>query len=189
MIKLNVKYLENYNKDKWGPLFSSQGNSGYDLRAAIDSPVEIRPGETQIVPTGIQVELVKSEFREDEGGGHWEYDQDLELQIRPRSGLAAKYGISIVNTPGTIDYSYRGELKVILVNLKKQVYKHFDGSGWDIGEVRLNDHGPDTFVIEPGDRIAQLVVCPIYKPEVCEITEFTSDTSRGKNGFGSSGVK
>lgn len=187
-MKLNVKYLENYDKEKWGPLFSAQGNSGYDLRAAIPSTMEIRPGETQIVPTGIQVELVKSEFCEDEGGGHWTYDDNLELQIRPRSGLAAKHGITIVNTPGTIDYSYRGELKVILHNTKPPfIWGYSDG--WSSGEVIRNNYDSEVFVIEPGDRIAQLVVCPIYKPEVIEIQDFSSDTSRGENGFGSSGVK
>ena len=110
----------------------------------------LSPGERKVVPNGIKTQLYSS--------------INVEIQIRPRSGLAAKKGITVVNTPGTVDYSYRGELMTILLNT-----------------------GHEDFVINPGDRISQMVICPIYKPDVFEINE-VNETDRGDNGFGSSGV-
>ena len=148
-MKLDIQYLENYNKE-WGLVSSKEGDSGYDLRAAISEPIVLSPGESKVVPNGIKTQLYSS--------------INVEIQIRPRSGLAAKKGITVVNTPGTVDYSYRGELMTILLNT-----------------------GHEDFVINPGDRISQMVICPIYKPDVFEINE-VNETDRGDNGFGSSGV-
>ena len=148
-MKLGIQYLENYNKE-WGLVSSKEGDSGYDLRAAISEPIVLSPGERKVVPNGIKTQLYSS--------------INVEIQIRPRSGLAAKKGITVVNAPGTVDYSYRGELMTILLNT-----------------------GNEDFVINPGDRISQMVICPIYKPEVVEINE-VHETDRGDNGFGSSGV-
>ena len=111
--------------------------------------IEIKPGATVIVPTGISVSIPKN----------------FEIQIRPRSGLAAKNQISVLNTPGTIDADYRGELKVILINL-----------------------GNNSFVVEKGLRIAQMVLCPIIKANIKEV-ETLENTKRGSGGFGSTGVK
>lgn len=151
-MKLYVKYLENYNKE-WGSLFSKEGDSGYDLRAAISEPITLAPGERKVVPNGVKTQLSSSI-----------YGTDIEIQIRPRSGLAAKNGITVVNAPGTVDYSYTGQLMTILLNTSNE-----------------------EFVINPGDRISQIVVCPIYKPKVVEVSE-VGETDRGENGFGSSGV-
>ena len=152
-MKLGIQYLENYNKE-WGLVSSKEGDSGYDLRAAISEPIILHPGERAIVPNGIKTQLQSGI-----------YGFDIEIQIRPRSGLAAKKGITVVNAPGTVDYSYRGELMTILLNT-----------------------GKEDLVIEPGDRVSQMVICPIYKPEVIELKE-VHETNRGDNGFGSSGVK
>ena len=151
-MNLVVEYLENYNKS-WGELgYKHTDDSGFDLRAAIAEPITLHPGERFIVPNGIKLQI--------------ESESNLwEIQTRPRSGLAAKFGISIVNAPGTIDYGYRGELKTILINL-----------------------GQEDFVIQPGDRIAQAVVCPIARPEI--ITGIVcDDTTRSIGGFGSTGEK
>lgn len=151
-MKLGIQYLENYNKE-WGLVSSKEGDSGYDLRAAISNPITLMSGERAVIPNGIKTQLYSSI-----------YGTNVEIQIRPRSGLAAKKGITVVNAPGTVDYSYRGELMTILLNT-----------------------GNEDFVINPGDRISQMVICPIYKPEVFEINE-VNETDRGNNGFGSSGV-
>lgn len=152
-MQLKIQYLENYNKE-WGLISSKEGDSGYDLRAAIKDPITLHMGERLIVPNGIKVQLSSSI-----------YGSDVEIQIRPRSGLAAKKGITVVNAPGTVDFSYRGELMTILLNT-----------------------GKEDLIIEPGDRISQMVVCPIYKPEILEV-ESLEETARSDNGFGSSGVK
>ena len=152
-MQLKVQYLENYNKE-WGLISSKEGDSGYDLRAAIKDPITLHMGERLIVPNGIKVQLSSSI-----------YGSDVEIQIRPRSGLAAKKGITVVNAPGTVDFSYRGELMTILLNT-----------------------GKEDLIIEPGDRISQMVVCPIYKPDILEV-ESLGETDRSDNGFGSSGVK
>ena len=131
------------------PKYETIGSSGMDLAADIDEKIEIKPGETKIIPTGLSVSI----------------PQEFEIQIRPRSGLAAKHQLSVLNTPGTIDADYRGEIKVILINLGKK-----------------------SFVVEKGSRIAQMVLCPIIKAKIIE-TETLDDTTRGSAGFGSTGIK
>ena len=129
------------------PVYKTKGSSGLDLEAFLEKDLLVRPNETVIVPTGISVAI----------------DQSLEIQIRPRSGLAAKNNITVLNTPGTIDSDYRGEIKVILINL-----------------------GKNDFTIKNGDRIAQMVICPIIKTEF-EIVNELPNTPRGVRGFGSTG--
>ena len=131
------------------PKYETNGSSGLDLAACIDKNIEIKPGKSKLIPTGLAVAIPKS----------------FEIQIRPRSGLAAKNQISVLNTPGTIDADYRGELKVILINLS---YK--------------------TFIVEKGLRIAQMVLCPIVKAKLIEVDSL-ENTKRGSGGFGSTGVK
>ena len=120
-----------------------------DLAANIKEPISIEPGKTSIIPTGISLSIPKN----------------FELQIRPRSGLATKNQITVLNTPGTIDADYRGEIKVILINLSNK-----------------------SFLVEKGARIAQMVLCPIVKAQLREV-ENLDDTSRGSGGFGSTGKK
>ena len=131
------------------PKYETKGSSGMDLAANLDQAVEIQPGKSAIIPTGLAVSIPKN----------------YEIQIRPRSGLAAKNQISVLNTPGTIDADYRGELKVILINL---------------GEKKIK--------IEKGLRIAQMVLCPVIKAVLKEVDEL-QDTERGVSGFGSTGIK
>ena len=129
------------------PEYQTPLSAGLDIRANLDESITLHPLERALVPTGLYVELPE---------GH-------EMQIRPRSGLAAKHGITVLNSPGTIDADYRGEIKVILVNLSN-----------------------DPFVIEPGERIAQMIVAR-YEQIEWESVETLSDTSRGAGGFGSTG--
>ena len=129
------------------PKYKTQGSSGLDLMAFIEKSIKLNPKESVLVPTGISVAIA----------------EDLEIQIRPRSGLAAKSNISVLNTPGTIDSDYRGEIKVILFN-----------------------HGNNEFIINNKDRIAQMVLTPIIKAEFEEVDELP-DTIRGERGFGSTG--
>ena len=131
------------------PKYETDGSSGLDLTACIDENIEIKPGKSEIIPTGLAVAIPKS----------------FEIQIRPRSGLAAKNQISVLNTPGTIDADYRGELKVILINLSDKI-----------------------FIVEKGLRIAQMVLCPVVKAKLREVKSL-KDTKRGTGGFGSTGVK
>ena len=131
------------------PKYETDGSSGLDLAAFIDNDIEIKPGKSEIIPTGLAIAIPKN----------------FEIQIRPRSGLAAKSQISVLNTPGTIDADYRGELKVILINL----------SG-------------ETFIVKKGLRIAQMVLCPVIKAKLKEV-ESLDDTKRGSGGFGSTGLK
>ena len=131
------------------PKYETDGSSGMDLAANVEKIIEIEPGKSVIIPTGIALSIPKN----------------FEIQIRPRSGLAAKNKISVLNTPGTIDADYRGELKVILINL-----------------------GDKSFVIENGLRIAQMVLCPVVKAKLKEVNSL-EDTLRGSGGFGSTGVK
>ena len=131
------------------PKYETNGSSGMDLSANIEKQIKIEPGKTSIIPTGISVSMPK----------------DFEIQIRSRSGLAAKSQISVLNSPGTIDADYRGELKVILINLSNKI-----------------------FVVERGTRIAQMVLCPIVKAKVKEVDNL-DDTDRGAGGFGSTGLK
>jgi dUTP pyrophosphatase len=129
------------------PRYMTAGAAGMDLSSAADGPITIEPGARVGVPTGWAIELPAGS----------------EGQVRPRSGLAAKHGISIPNAPGTIDSDYRGELVVLLVNL-----------------------GREAHVIQPGDRIAQLVVAPVVQAKI-EETDALSDTTRGHGGFGHTG--
>ena len=129
------------------PKYETNGSSGLDLEAFIDSEITLKPGERKLIPTGISVAL----------------PNNLEIQIRPRSGLAYKNGISVVNTPGTIDADYRGEIKVLLINL-----------------------GQENFMIKKFQRIAQMIICPIIKAKLIETNELPN-TIRGTGGFGSTG--
>jgi dUTP pyrophosphatase len=132
------------------PRYASAGAAGLDLQAALLEPITLQPGERVAVPTGLSLALPP---------GH-------EGQVRPRSGLALKRGLTVANAPGTIDEDYRGELKVLLVNL---------------------DREPQ--VIEPGDRIAQLVIAPVTHVDIAEVESLDAlgDTARGVGGFGSTG--
>ena len=131
------------------PKYETEGSSGMDLSANVEKVVEIRPGKSAIIPTGVAISIPKN----------------YEIQIRPRSGLAAKSQISVLNTPGTIDADYRGELKVILINLGDKIFK-----------------------VEKGLRIAQMVLCPVIKAVLKEVNEL-EETERGSSGFGSTGSK
>jgi dUTP pyrophosphatase len=130
------------------PLKMSAGASGYDVHAAVAEPVEIPPGERRLVPTGFALAMPNG----------------LEAQIRPRSGLAYKHGITTLNTPGTIDADYRGEVKVLLVNL-----------------------GLEPFVVRRGERIAQMVFQTVPDIDLAEVREL-DETKRGAGGFGHTGV-
>ncbi len=131
------------------PKYETKGSSGMDIVANINKEVEMLPGEKAIIPSGFSLSIPTG----------------FEIQIRPRSGLAAKKGISVLNTPGTIDADYRGEIKVILINLSKE-----------------------KFIVEKGMRIAQMVVSPVTQAELEEVEELPK-TSRGAGGFGSTGIK
>tara|TARA_Y100000590_G_scaffold117764_1_gene134741 strand:+ start:3506 stop:3943 length:438 start_codon:yes stop_codon:yes gene_type:complete len=144
MIKILVK---KFDKNIKLPTYKTTGSSGMDLMAYVKNKINIKPGKTAIIPTGISLTIPKN----------------YEIQIRPRSGLAAKKAISVLNTPGTIDSDYRGEIKVILINLSQK-----------------------TFAVKLGDRIAQMVLCPVAKVKLKE-TNILSKTKRGKGGFGSTG--
>jgi len=146
MTEILIKRL---SKDVALPKYETEGSSGLDLAANIDKQVKILPGKSEIISTGLAVAIPKN----------------FEIQIRPRSGLAAKSQISVLNTPGTIDADYRGELKVILINLSDKV-----------------------FVVEKGLRIAQMVLCPVVKATLKEVTNL-ENTERGSGGFGSTGIK
>ena len=146
MTEILIKRL---SKDVVLPRYETEDSSGLDLAANIDKQIKILPGKSEIISTGLAVAIPKN----------------FEIQIRPRSGLAAKNQISILNTPGTIDADYRGEIKVILINLSDKV-----------------------FVVENGLRIAQMVLCPIVKAKLKEVTEL-ENTERGSGGFGSTGIK
>lgn len=148
-MRVKVKII-NKAKHNFGlPCYATKGSSGMDVRASLDSLVMINPGERALIPTGIHVGL----------------PEGYEIQIRPRSGLALKKGISVLNTPSTIDQDYIGEIHVVLIN-----------------------HSSEVFIVENGDRIAQLVLAEV---PVCEWeeTDFLSDTERGDGGFGHSGTR
>jgi dUTP pyrophosphatase len=132
------------------PAYETHGAAGMDLRAAVaeDAPITLRPGGRTMAPTGLCIAL----------------PQGFEAQVRPRSGLAAKAGVTCLNTPGTIDSDYRGEVKVILINL-----------------------GPEDFIIRRGDRIAQMVIAPVVQAQWAEV-ESLDETVRGAGGFGSTGA-
>jgi dUTP pyrophosphatase len=144
MVKVLVKRL---NPEVKLPEYKTSGSSGMDLMAFINDPIKIAPNTLKLVPTGLSIAI----------------PEDLEIQIRPRSGLAAKSNIGVLNTPGTVDSDYRGELKVILFN-----------------------HGNKDFIVNNNDRIAQMVLTPVIKMELEEVDELPK-TIRGSGGFGSTG--
>lgn len=145
-IKVYVEQTEN-SKDLPLPKYMSEQAAGLDLYAAVDEPTTLAAGEIKLVPTGLKIALPDS----------------FEAQIRPRSGLAFKYGISLVNSPGTIDADYRGEIKIIMIN-----------------------HGEADFVINRGERIAQMVINKIEQID-WEVTNQLEETVRGAGGFGHTG--
>ena len=144
MVKVLVKRLNSKVKL---PEYKTSGSSGMDLMASIDSPIKITPNTLKLIPTGLSIAV----------------PDDLEIQIRPRSGLAAKSNIGVLNTPGTIDSDYRGELKIILFN-----------------------HGNKDFIVNNNDRVAQMVLMPILKMELEEVDQLP-ESIRGSGGFGSTG--
>ena len=144
MVKILIKKLNSKVKL---PSYKTDGSSGMDLMAFLDKPISILPQKSELIPTGLSIAI----------------PDNTEVQIRPRSGLAAKNNISVLNTPGTIDSDYRGEIKVIIYN-----------------------HGDDDFIINNGDRIAQMVLSPIIKMDLEEVKDLPK-TIRGEGGFGSTG--
>ena len=144
MVKVLIKKLDLSVKL---PEYKTTGASGLDLMAFIKEPIEIKPKTSSLIPTGLSVA----------------FSEDYEIQIRPRSGLAAKNNISVLNTPGTIDSDYRGEIKIILFN-----------------------HGSEDFIINNNDRVAQMILTPVIKMELEEKSELPKSI-RGEGGFGSTG--
>ncbi len=145
-IKVDI-FLEPHAEDLPLPGYETEHAAGMDLRAAISESVVMAPRERRLLPTGIRIALPPG----------------TEAQIRPRSGLAAKHGISMVNAPGTIDADYRGEIKVLLIN-----------------------HGSEPFTINRGDRIGQMIVAPVFRAEWRKVDSL-AETSRGSGGFGHTG--
>lgn len=149
--KLKINFLnKSTNKN---PEYATNGSSGFDLRANLSNPIDIPSGGIQIIPTGLYFEL----------------PEGLEIQVRPRSGLAAKNGVTVLNSPGTVDSDYRGEVKVILIN-----------------------HGKETFTVSHGDRIAQAVIASVISKNIVNLTEvkeISNDTERSAGGFGHTGIK
>ena len=129
------------------PSYSTSGSAGMDIRAAMKEPITLKPMEVEMIPTNLSVEI----------------PEGFEIQVRPRSGLAAKHGIGILNSPGTIDSDYRAEVKIILINFSKE-----------------------EFIIQPGERIAQLILSKVFKARL-EETEELNNSSRGEGGFGHTG--
>ena len=144
MVKVLIKKL---NPEVKIPSYKTEGSSGMDLMAFIKKPIKIPPGTSALIPTGLSIAI----------------PNDTEIQIRPRSGLAAKSSISVLNTPGTIDSDYRGELKIILFN-----------------------HSNVEFIVNNNDRVAQMILMPVLKVDFEEVEELP-DTIRGSGGFGSTG--
>tara|TARA_B100000941_G_scaffold28481_1_gene16850 strand:- start:773 stop:1210 length:438 start_codon:yes stop_codon:yes gene_type:complete len=144
MVKVLIKKLDPSVKI---PEYKTSGASGLDLMAFIKEPIKIKPKTSSLIPTGLSVA----------------FSADYEIQIRPRSGLAAKKNITVLNTPGTIDSDYRGEIKVIIYN-----------------------HGDENFLVKNGDRIAQMILAPVVKMELEEVKNLP-ESIRGKSGFGSTG--
>lgn len=147
---MNIQFKKlPHAKDLSLPSYESQYAAGMDIRAALEDPVELPPGSRKLIPTGLKMAM----------------PEGYEAQIRPRSGLAYRNGITMLNTPGTIDADYRGEVKVLAVNL-----------------------GNEPFVINHGDRVAQMVIAPVTQAQVEEVKQL-SETERSEGGFGSTGVK
>ena len=144
MAKVLVKRLDSNVKI---PEYKTSGSSGMDLMAFVENSIKIAPNTLELIPTGLSIAI----------------PEDFEIQIRPRSGLAAKSSVSVLNTPGTIDSDYRGELKIILFN-----------------------HGNKDFIVNNNDRVAQMVLTPVIKMELEEVDQLP-ETIRGSGGFGSTG--
>lgn len=144
-LTVKIKKLENFKGEI--PQYQSTGASGVDVRAQLRTPMTLKPGERAMIPTGLSFEIPLG----------------FEIQARPRSGFAAKQGVTVLNTPGTIDADYRGEVKIIVINL-----------------------GHESVLIQDQERIAQLVVAPVIQAHF-EVVEELSDTERGLGGFGSTG--
>jgi len=142
-VKVNIVH-----KDGFKPIYSSTHAAGADIRADIEADIVIKPSSSAMIPTGIYIQL----------------PEGFEAQIRPRSGLAAKKAVTVLNSPGTIDSDYRGEVKIILIN-----------------------HGKDDFCISSGDRIAQMIIAPVVQADFIEVDSL-DDSDRGEGGFGSTGV-
>ena len=148
-IAVKIKRISDRFNDIPLPEYATTGSSGLDLRAAVENEVIIETGKTALIPTNISVEI----------------PEGFEIQVRPRSGLAVKHGIGVLNSPGTIDSDYRGEIGLILIN-------------W----------GKDPFTIRRGDRIAQMVISKVYRADIVEVQNLDS-TQRGQGGFGHTGVQ
>ena len=144
MAKVLIKRLDSKVKL---PEYKTGGSSGMDLMAFVESPIKIAPNNLELVPTGLSIAI----------------PEDFEIQIRPRSGLAAKFSVGVLNSPGTIDSDYRGELKIILFN-----------------------HGNKDFIVNNNDRVAQMILTPVIKMELEEVDQLP-ETIRGSGGFGSTG--
>ena len=143
--ELRIKRLPHFKGDL--PQYKTSGSSGMDVRACIDETITLEPGKRTLIPTGLAMKVSEA----------------YEIQARPRSGLALKKGLTLLNTPGTIDADYRGEIKIIMANL-----------------------GDEAVMIEDGERIAQLVICPVVKAKIALVDEL-DETERGEGGFGSTG--
>ncbi len=144
-VNVKIKKLENFKGEL--PAYQSEGASGFDIRAQLNAPMVLNPGERAMVPTGLSFEIPLG----------------FEIQARPRSGLAAKQGLTVLNTPGTIDADYRGEVKIIIINL-----------------------GQEPVQIQDQERCAQLVIAPVYQAQF-QVVDTLGDTARGAGGFGSTG--
>jgi dUTP pyrophosphatase len=149
--KLNINFVNESTNPN--PEYATEGSSGFDLRASLQNPIEIPSGGIQIISTGL----------------YFEIPNGLEIQVRPRSGLAAKNGVTVLNSPGTVDSDYRGEVKIILIN-----------------------HGKEVFTVNHGDRIAQAVIASVMGNNIIQlnkISKISNDTARAANGFGHTGIK
>lgn len=147
-VRIKIKRMDAH-RDIPMPSYETEGSAGMDLRAAVNEAVTLNPGEIRMIPTGLMVGI----------------PQGYEAQIRPRSGLALKHGIGMVNSPGTIDSDYRGEVGVIMIN-------------W----------GDEPFTVHRGDRIAQMIITQVFRAGLLEVEEL-EPTGRGEGGFGHSGIK
>ncbi|MBA4310946.1 MAG: dUTP diphosphatase [Chlorobiaceae bacterium] len=148
-VQIKFKKVSDDFHDVSLPSYQTSGSAGLDIRATVKEPMKIEKGKIVLVPTNLSVEIPIG----------------FEIQVRPRSGLAIKHGIGLVNSPGTIDSDFRGEIKIILIN-----------------------HGEEDFIVNNGDRIAQLVLSKVYSA-IIVVADSLGDTARGTSGFGDSGVK
>jgi dUTP pyrophosphatase len=147
-IEIKFKKLSNLFDDLELPHYATEGSAGMDIRAAVLDEIILMPGKVYLIPTNLSVEIPTG----------------FEIQVRPRSGLAAKHSIGILNSPGTIDSDYRGEIKIIMMNF-----------------------GEGNFIIKRGERVAQLVISKIYQANITEVKEL-NNSKRGKGGFGHTGA-